>query len=151
MSKRSNIFTLWGGGSFDSPTFIGTSEDRKFLILGLRYGRVLATTPNAAFEYTFDVIPAAMVFQPAGSRFTASGEDRGRASVYGAGLAPIGLKFIFRRQRRARPFVDGSGGSLYFREPVPVNIPGATKFNRTFDFGGGIQIPVGSNRALTFG
>lgn len=151
IEKNTNEFSVWGGGSFDSPTLIGTTEDRKFFITGLRYGRVLATSERVAFEYTVDVIPAAVVFQPEGSRFTNVGADRGSASIYGAGIAPVGLKLYFRRQKRVKPFVDGSGGFLYFREPVPVNIPGATKFNWTFDFGGGIQVSTGERRAITVG
>lgn len=151
IEEDTNEFSVWGGGSFDSPTIIGTAEDRKFFITGLRYGRVLATSPQVAFQYTFDAIPAAVVFQPQGSRFTDAGVDRGKASIYGAGLAPVGFKVYFRRQRRVKPFVDTSGGFLYFREPVPLNIPGATKFNWTFDFGGGIQISTGERRAITLG
>lgn len=93
----------------------------------------------------------AVVFQPEGSRFTSAGADRGCASIYGAGIAPVGLKLYFRRQKRVKPFVDGSGGFLYSREPVPINIPGATKFNWTFDFGGGIQVSAGERRAITVG
>jgi hypothetical protein len=151
IEKNTNEFGVWGGGSFDSPTLIGTAEDRKFFIMGLRYGRVLATSERVAFEYTVDVIPAAVVFQPQGSRFTSAGVDRGSASIYGAGVAPIGLKLYLRRQKRVKPFVDGSAGFLYFREPVPVNTQGATKFNWTFDFGGGIQVSTGERRAITVG
>jgi hypothetical protein len=104
-----------------------------------------------AFQYTVDVIPAAVVFQPEGSRFTSAGADRGSASIYGAGIAPVGLKLHFRRQKRVKPFVNGSGGFLYFREPVPINIQGATRFNWTFDFGGGIQIAAGDRRGINIG
>ena len=151
IEKGTNEFSVWVGGSFDSPTLIGTAEDRKFFITGLRYGRVLAAGEQVAFEYTVDVIPAAVVFQPEGSRFNGGGADRGSASIYGVGAAPVGLKLYLRRQRRVKPFVDGSGGFLYFGEPVPVNITGATRFNWTFDFGGGIQISTGDRRAITVG
>ena len=151
IEEDTNEFGFWGGGSFDSPTVIGTAEERKFFITGLRYGRVFAASKRVAYEYTFDLIPAAVVFQPQGSRFTRSGLDRTGAAIYGVGLAPAGLKAYFGRRNRVRPFVDGSGGFLYFQEPVPLNIPRATKFNWAFDFGGGIQIAAGGRRAITVG
>ena len=151
IEEDTNEFGLWGGGSFDSPTIIGTVEERKFFISGLRYGRVFAASKRVAYEYTFDLIPAAVVFQPEGSRFTSSGVARTGAVIYGAGLAPVGLKAYFGRRNRVRPFADGSAGFLCFQEPVPLNIPRATKFNWAFDFGGGIQIAAGGRRAITVG
>src|ERR1051325_7618468 len=64
LEKGVNEFGVWVGGSFDSPTVIGTAEDRKFFTLGLRYGRVFATSKRVAFEYTVDAVPLAVVFQP---------------------------------------------------------------------------------------
>lgn len=48
-----------------------------------------------------------------------------------------------------QPFASGSGGFLYFSKDVPV--PGAARFNFTFDFGGGVQIVGNSGRAITIG
>jgi hypothetical protein len=66
-----------------------------------------------------------------------------RRSVYGFGVAPIGLKFNFRRNRRVQPFGQATGGFLYFSDQVPdLN---TSQFNFTFDFSGGVQV-VNSNR-----
>lgn len=146
--RGTNEYGLWGGGSFNSPTLIGTAEDRKFLVIGLRYGRVLATSKHVAYEYTFDVVPLAVVFQP---KLALSMNRDGESKHYGFGISPIGFKANFNRENKVKPFLNLSGGFLYFKTPVPIDISGATRFNFTFDFGGGIQFFTNSRQAITLG
>jgi hypothetical protein len=148
LNKGLNEWGVWGGGSFDSPTVLGTAEDRKFLILALRYGRILGGSKRIAYEYTVDAVPLAVVFQPDFVRAFNRHPDH---SIYGAGISPIGLKANFNRQGRIKPFVSGSAGFLYFKHPVPFDVPLATRFNFTFDFSGGVQIFTDSRRAVTLG
>jgi hypothetical protein len=150
---RRNEFGVWGGLSLDSPTWIGKTPDARFGNIGLRYGRVLAVNENLAFSWTIDAVPVAVLsvnrftIVPTGSgSFTV---QRTREHTYAAGLSPIGLKLNFRRKQTLQPFAGGSGGFLYFGKDVPV--PGAARFNFTFDFGGGVQIVRNSSRAITIG
>jgi hypothetical protein len=102
LEKGMNEFGVWGGGSFDSPTVIGTTEDARFASVGLRYGRILATGKGAAAEYIIDAVPAAVasvpqfVLFPTGSGPSNFRVERIRASIYGVGLSPVGFKFNFR-------------------------------------------------------
>jgi hypothetical protein len=152
IQKRWNEFGVWGGLSFDSPTLIGKTPDARFGNIGLRYGRVLKTSKTIAFEWTIDAIPVAVlsntrfIVVPSGTGFVFT---QTRKSVYGWGAAPIGLKFNFRRNRRVQPFGQATGGFLYFNEQVPV--AGASRFNFTFDFSGGVQIVNSNRRAFTIG
>jgi hypothetical protein len=155
IQKRWNEFGIWGGISFDSPTSLGlgTTPNARFGNIGLRYGRVLKTSKTVAFEWTIDVIPVAIL---SNNRFTVVPNGTGgfnvtqtRKSVYGWGLAPIGLKFNFRRNRRVQPFGHATGGFIYFDEQVPL--AGAARFNFTFDFSGGFQIVNSNRRAFTIG
>jgi len=151
--NRQNEFGVWGGISFDAPTWIGKTPDARFGEIGLRYGRVLAGNDNLAFSWTIDAVPVAVLSV---DRFTivptGSGSfivQRSRDRTYAAGLSPIGLKLNFRRSQTLQPFASGSAGFLYFSKEVPV--PGAARFNFTFDFGGGVQIVRSSGRAITIG
>ena len=148
LDRGTNEYAVWGGGSFDSPTVMGTAEDRKFLMIGLRYGRVFAASKRVSYEYVVDAVPLAIVFQPAFARPFNRNND---SSVYGAGVSPVGFKVNFNRRGRVKPFASGSGGFLYFRRPVPVDIRDATRFNYTFDFGGGVQVSTSARRAVTLG
>jgi len=157
-----NEFGVWGGGSFDSPTLIGSAEDARFAVAALRYARVLIAGRGLVFKYTVDAIPVATLFYdsyiaiPTGIASDYRIERR-RKSVYAAGLAPIGLQLNFARRRRVQPFASGSVGFLYFKEVIPDNrsvvFPDerGAQFNYTADFGGGIQGFTGPRRALTFG
>jgi Lipid A 3-O-deacylase (PagL) len=149
IQKGWNEFGIWGGISFNAPTLIGFTPDARFGNIGLRYGRVLAASKTVAFEYTIDAVPVAILSNhrlvPVGPGvFTVQ-----RESVYGAGLAPIGLKFNFRRNKRVQPFAASTGGFLYFQRDVPVL--GAAQFNFTFDFAGGVQIVNSNRRAFSIG
>jgi hypothetical protein len=152
IQKGWNEFGIWGGISFHSPTLIGKTPNARFGNIGLRYGRVLAASKTVAFEWTIDVIPLAVL---SNNRFTAVPSGSGfvitqsRKSVYAWGIAPIGLKFNFRRNRKVQPFGQATGGFLYFNEDVPV--VGAARFNFTYDFSGGIQIVNSNRRAFTIG
>jgi len=143
IQKHWNEWGVWGGISFDAPTVFGTTPSARFGNIGLRYGRVLAASKTVAFEWTVDALPVAML---SNDRFTfvpGTGYIRSHKTVYGAGASPIGLKFNFRREHRFQPFGQATGGFLYFSQQVPV--AGASQYNFTFDFSGGVQI-VNSQR-----
>jgi hypothetical protein len=153
IENRRNEFGVWGGLSFDATTLIGKTPDARFGNIGLRYGRVLAANQSLAFSWTIDVVPVAVLsvnrftIVPTGSGSFAV--QRRRERTYGAGLSPIGLKLNFRRAQMLQPFASGSGGFLFFSNDVPV--PGAARFNFTYDFGGGVQIVRNAGRAITVG
>ena len=150
---NANEFGVLGGISFHTPTLIGKTPDARFGQIALRYGRVLASNESVAFQWTIDATPLAILSlkrfrftQTSPGTFTVTTT---RDHVYGAGISPIGFKFNFRPQRRVQPFASTSGGFLFFGEDIPV--PGAARFNFTYDFGGGVQIVNSSRRAFTIG
>src|ERR1043165_7324535 len=55
--NRRNEFGVWGGISFDAPTWLGKTPDARFGEIGIRYGRVLAGNDNLAFSWTIDAVP----------------------------------------------------------------------------------------------
>jgi hypothetical protein len=137
-----NEFGLWGGGSPDSFDFVGQAEDRRLLLVGLRYGRVIGAWESLSLEYTLDIIPAAVVFEP----------DRvrpGSSTIYGAGLSPIGFKLNFGQESWIKPFLAAGVGFLYFEKDIPV--PDSSRFNFTPELGLGAQLFLTPKRALTLG
>ena len=137
-----NEFGLWGGGSPDSFDFIGTVEDRNLLLFGLRYGRVIGAWDSLSLEYTLDVIPASVLFEPGSVR-------SGSSTIYGAGLSPVGFKLNFGQESWIKPFVAASFGFLYFQKDVPV--PRSAHFNFAPEVGFGAQFFLAPRRALTLG
>jgi hypothetical protein len=140
LTKGTNEFGVWGGGSPDSFDFIGTVEDRELLLFGLRYGRVLGAWESVSLEYTLDIIPAAVVFEPDSVR-------RGSSTIYGAGLSPLGFKLNFGQESWIKPFLAASVGFLYFEKDIPV--PRSSRFNFTPELGLGVQFFLAPKKALT--
>jgi hypothetical protein len=162
LEKGMNEFGVWGGGSFDSPTLIGSSENARFGLVAFRYARVLATGNGVALKYTVDAVPLALLSYER-FRFVPQATPsvfqlvQDRQTAHAVGLTPIGFQLNFRRRKRVQPFAETSGGFLYFTQPVPderstpePNRRGA-HFNFTADFGGGVQVMTGKRRAYTFG
>ena len=140
--KGTNEFGLWIGGSPDSSRIFGNTEDRKLLLFALRYGRILAAWESFSLEYTLDIFPAAVVFEPDRVR-------KGSSTIYGAGLSPFGLKANFGQQSWIKPFVAASVGFLYFQDDIPV--PHSSRFNFTPEIGLGLQFFLAPKRAVTLG
>ena len=139
LTKGTNEFGLWAGGS---PGSTGNIEDRQLFLFALRYGRVLAAWESVSLEYTLDIFPAAVVFEPGHVR-------RGSSTIYGAGLSPLGFKVNFAQQSWIQPFVAASLGFLYFLDDVPV--PHSSRFNFTPEAGIGVEFFLAPQRALMLG
>jgi hypothetical protein len=148
MERAVNEYGVWGGGSFSSPTVIGTTERVRLGLVAFRYARVLARGENMALKYTLDAVPVAAMSFPS-FETTAGGVREVRKTITGAGLSPVGFQVNFRRRERVQPFAQVSGGFLYFGERVPTS--GGAQFNFTGDFGGGVQWKTGARRAWTAG
>jgi hypothetical protein len=72
--------------------------------------------------------------------------------VYGGGVNPLGLKLNFLRAHRFEPYIASTAGFVASVRPVPVDVPGGTQFNFTFDFQTGVDwFNSSRNRAWRFG
>lgn len=143
---------FWGGGSLGGTALTGTAEQARLGLIAFRYARVVSRGDNLAFKYTLDVPFAQMSFPPAqaqGTQPNGPAQLVGRRNITGAGLSPVGFQVNFRRRERVQPFVQASGGFLYFGERVPDS--GGAHLNFTTDFGGGVQWKAGTRRAWTVG
>jgi hypothetical protein len=144
---------FWGGGSLSGTAATGTAEQTRLGLIAFRYARVVSRGENLAFKYTLDVPLAQMSFPP--SQGPGAPAPSGpaqlaeRRTITGAGLSPVGFQLNFRRRERVQPFVQASGGFLYFGERVPDS--GGAHLNFTTDFGGGVQWKAGARRAWTIG
>jgi Lipid A 3-O-deacylase (PagL) len=152
-----NEFGIWGGYSVANSQIFGSTSDRQLGVFALRYARTLYDKPATALQYTLDVVPVETLRQfkyvtcspsPGVTTFCTNG----RETVYGGGVSPIGLKLNFRREHRLEPFIASTAGFVASVRPIPVDIPGGTQFNFTFDFQTGVDwFTSARNRAWRFG
>ncbi len=155
-----NEYQIWSGyGLPQNPTWLGLMKDQPLSLSGFQYARVILANKSVAWKYTIDAIPLA--FTPTyklgpiltcvpitggGSICLQSVE---RKTSYGGGANPFGMQFNFRRTRRLQPLLNGTGGFLYFNDPVPV--AGASNFNFAFTVGTGVQWFINPSHSITFG
>jgi len=99
---------MWTGGG---RSVSGGTKDTSVWNAGFRYGWIL-TAPHGPgflsgrFEYAVDAVPAYVVFQP-------------RNTAYGAGVNPLGLKWIFATRGSVAPYAELGGGVLFTSHEVP--------------------------------
>lgn len=158
-----NEFGIWGGVSPDSSTVFsfGRTADARYGTIGVRYARRFNNSDAVNLKYTVDVIPIAVlnypdlaavpvpVFVPVGGGVPVLQIERKRRTVYGFGAAPLGLQANFRPSRKVQPFVNVSGGFLYFNKRVPQST--GTRFALTADVGGGVEFILKNKRSVTVG
>lgn len=149
-----NEFTVWGGFSPDSNTFVkafGRTEDARFGMVAFRYSRRFNNSDNFNLKYTADVVPAAFLNYP--DIEIAPGPPPAarlvRPTRYAFGAAPLGLQVNFRPRKKLQPFVGASGGMLYFNQRTP-NFFG-TRFAFTADVGAGLEFRLKNKKSFTVG
>jgi hypothetical protein len=139
-----NEFSAWAAVSLNTAHVFGITGDEQIYALGFRYARTIYDKPSTSLQYTLDLVPATIVRE---FTFVQCGTPSrlgficpsGREVVYGGGINPIGLKMNFRRQHKFQPYIGGNGGFVTSVRPVPVDVPGGTQYNYTFDLGGGLE------------
>ena len=116
----------------DGPALLSTAA--------FRYGLVL-TDPigngalRGSLEYTMDWLPAIVLTQP--------------KVVYGAGVAPFGIRWNFVGKPRRHPYAELVFGGVLSTSNVP---PGDTlNINFTINAGGGFTLYTRGNQMLTAG
>jgi len=142
--RGKNEIGFWGGASVAATPLIGTSTDFDFGLAALRYGRTLWENGGLAFDWTVDIVPVALLSLDRSPDSTDGEHD----TVYGAGLAPIGFRIAYEALGWCRPYFAATGGFLAFAERIPET---GSKFNFTYDFGVGAQIPLNADMAVTVG
>ncbi len=141
LSKGMRELGVWGGGSLVATTAFGgltkpEAEGRTSAVLGLRYGQVLLAKDSFSLTYIADLVP----IEVQGGNVTRESDPltpTARATAYGAGLAPLGLKASFGGSM-VKPFVSAAGGVLVFGRRVPL--PAATKLTFTGDIDLGVDV-----------
>ena len=149
----------WVGISLHSPvgSHFGITPGREMLLLGLRAAYVLESRGPAALSFTGDLLPAVIVTdnptyvvleETTPYRVIHYKAVTGRAPVYGAGFSS-GLELSSAMGKRVRAFGSGAAGMTFFTRDMPV--PDASRFNISFEFGGGVQVGVGERGGLLLG
>lgn len=123
----------------------GVTPDRSLLLLGVQLETIVLRVGSVRLRYAPNVTPLAMLWH---TPSPGSGEIA-RPRAIGAGLVPFGLALDVEHRTGTRIFAATGVGALRFSDVVPVE--NASAFNVTLEWGGGVDVPLASNRALRVG
>jgi hypothetical protein len=146
-----NTLTLFGTTSIANASLYGSSFDRRLSMFGVRYNRTLFRTGWFALNYTPEVVPVAILSQPAIGDFAVSRKNlftRTQFS-YAAGMNPLGAELVFLPRRRIQPFIGTNDGFIYFSRNGPSAF--AAQFNFSLAAGGGIKVKLRDGNGIDFG
>jgi hypothetical protein len=165
-------FTLWSAVAHNAPlkTRFGHTHDRELYLFGIQQSIPLVSGKYGTLEYTNDLLPLVITTETPFYRDTTvvhtcgpglpihCGSDfhivtfdsliQYKKTVYGAGLIPIGFRYVVGP--RAVQFLVGmSAGAIYFQHRIPD--PGETRVNFTLDGTALFRIHVWQRNAFTIG
>lgn len=152
LSRGMRELGVWGGGGLVATTAFGgltkpEAEGRTSAVLGFRYGQVLLAMDSFTLTYIADLVPIE-IQRGNVTRESDPFTPTARATVYGTGLAPLGLKASFGGSM-VKPFVSAAGGVLVFGRRVPL--PAATKLTFTGDIDLGVDVHTRASLLFSLG
>ena len=134
VAQRSPVGSEWGVAADRNHLFLTVQLETSVLRVGR--ARVLfapQVTPFVRLSHT----PSVGATEPQ------------QTPAYGTGFAPFGLALQLPISGSVRIFGGSAVGGLWFNTPVPV--AEARAFNVTIEWGGGIDLPVGSRQRIRLG
>lgn len=129
-------------GAWSTTNLFGgaTDPDRGSTQFQLGWRKTLKQRPGFLLEYSLEVVPIELAF---GTRVAEDRLPQRIATVYGAGLDPLGLEAHFG-PGRLRPYATLRTGFRVFARQVPT--PRGTHFNFVLDAGAGVEWRLRSDR-----
>jgi hypothetical protein len=147
---------IWFAGSDSTPAILARVQ-RKFGIAAIQISESILEVRPLRLEYTCDFIPVLIVHQPSESRVGYFGPGaldtihQPAKSIWGMGVAPVGLRLNVAPTRAVFPYFAVSTGAAYTTEKIPFQVPGGTNLNFLFQLGGGVRWRISPHQDLLFG
>lgn len=167
-ASEGRTLAVWSAVARNEPlkTRLGHTHDRDLYIAGLRTEWPLVRLEDGrrrvSLDYTIDLLPAVVTTRiPSYSNVpTSCPPSSGPClpptlpdanttwhTVYGAGVAPLGLALRVGVGGPVDLVLRGSGGIVYFTRRVPD--PAEERLNFTADVGAGVEVRVAGRLALS--
>jgi hypothetical protein len=146
-----NSWGIVAGTSVANAHVYGASSDRRLTFFAVRYSRVLWNKKALALNYTPEIIPLAVLAQPAVGNILVSAKNPFTHTqiAYAAGVNPVGLELVLVPRKSVEPFIGTTEGFLYFSRNVPS--PLAAQFNFAVQVGTGLKVRLGENARVSVG
>jgi hypothetical protein len=129
---------LEGATSVGNIHLFAYATDRRINPFGIEYDRhSWGGLLGARVDYVTELLPMVLLNEPAKYDVSSRALTTARQTQYGFGYSPVGVRLLWRRKRRFKPYLIGKGGILYFENRVLS--PKATRLNFSAQFGVGVE------------
>jgi hypothetical protein len=146
------------GFSWFSPGgSLGDVTNRRLYVVGLRGNSLHRRAGPFTVATTFDLVPLTVIERTAPNGISCRPRPEGEVCVrdssarvvVGAGGSPLGAKVYFPRPGAVSAHLAAATGVAFFSSDVPIN--NSSRFNFTFEYGGGLEVRTRGGRAIVLG
>jgi len=149
ITSQSEI-AIEGGSSVGNIHVFAYAEGRRINPFGIEYDRhSWGGLLGARVDYVAEFLPVVLLTEPAIYGADSRALTTARKTHYGVGFSPIGVRMLWRRNSKLKPYLMGKGGILHFH--THVLSPQSSKLNFSAEFGGGLQAGLTSRMDLRLG
>jgi opacity protein-like surface antigen len=139
-----------GGASVGNIQIFAFAEDRRINPIGFEYDRhSWGGLLTARVDYVAEVLPVVLMSGPAKYDIYSRPLTTARETQYGAGISPVGVRLLWRRNKTFKPYLMGKGGILYFKDRALS--PLGSHLNFSAQFGGGMETRLSPHLDLRLG
>jgi hypothetical protein len=136
--------------SYGNFRLFGAAEGSKLYAAGVEYDRELwPRFVGARVDYVTEFLPVLLLSQPAKADIWGNPLGKERETVPGAGVTPIGLRFLWRDGSRVMPYFETKASVLGFSDKALS--PDATYENWSFHLTGGVKVKLRGRYDLRLG
>jgi hypothetical protein len=139
-----------GGRTVGAIHIFADGEDRQLDLLAVQYARhSWGGLLTARVDYLAEFVPMLLMHEPAESTPSGLPLTTARRTVYGADITPIGIRLLWLRHHRLKPYLLSTGGVAYFTKNVIS--PEGARLNFSAEFGGGAQLTLNDRLEMRIG
>ena len=139
-----------GMASYGNYRVFGAAENAKLYTAGVEYDReVWPRFLGARVDYAMEFLPFVLLSQPQKTDIWGNRLAKGQESVPGIGVTPLGLRMLWRDQKRVMPFFEAKGSVLGFTQKALSSE--ATYENWSFNLTSGVKVKLHGRYDLRLG
>jgi hypothetical protein len=139
-----------GMASYGNYRLFGAAENAKLYTAGVEYDRELwPRVIGARVDYVSEFLPVVCLSQPVKTDLWGNTLSRGRRTIPGIGITPVGFRLLWRDGRRLMPYFETDATVLAFTQKALSS--DATYENWSFHLTGGMKLKLGGRYDLRLG
>lgn len=137
-----SAFAFETGSSVGNIHICCYADDRRLSLYEIEYDRRWGRFLGSQADYVGAVLPLVVVNEPARYGVDSRALTTARQNHYGVGLAPLGVRLMWRPEKSLRPYLVARSGVMYF--PNRILSSESMKLNFFPQYGAGMEKSLAS-------